>query len=95
MLVPRARKSRHAHGRSEVWERPGLARAIEREKARLGRRLRQLREERGLTQEEAAEKMGVHTNHVSRIELGDVNVTLATLVAASEAYGVRMHAFFE
>lgn len=93
--MSRTRKSRHAHGRSEVWERPGLARAIEREKVRLGRRLRQLREERGLTQEQAAESMGVHSHTVSRQELGEANLTIASLVAASEAYRVEIRAFFE
>lgn len=39
--------------------------------------------------------MGVHTNHVSRIELGEANVTLATLVAASKAYKVELRVFFE
>lgn len=93
--MARPRKSPHDHGRSEIWERPGLTRAIERERARLGRRLRQLREERGLTQQDAAEKMAVHAKHISRLETGVTNVTFATLVAASVAYAVPLRALFE
>jgi DNA-binding XRE family transcriptional regulator len=93
--VPRSPKSRHDHGPSEVWERPALKRAIKREQQKLGLRLRALREKKGLMQEDAAEKMGVHAKHVSRMEMGDANVTIATLVAAAVAYGVPLKVLFE
>ncbi len=71
-----------------------MAKAIRRERRLLGNRLRQLREERKLSQQTAAEKMGVHEKHLSRVESGLVNVTIATLVAASVAYAVPLVALF-
>jgi transcriptional regulator with XRE-family HTH domain len=70
-------------------------RALREEQRRLGVRLRTLREERALTQEQAAEQIGLHSNHLQRLERGAANVTLATLVAVSLAYGVPIHSLFE
>ena len=95
MGVARPRKSPHDHGRSEIWERPGLKRAIKAEREKLGRRLRQLREGKKLSQQMAAEEMGVHAKHISRLETGVSNVTFGTLVAASVAYGVPLKALFD
>jgi transcriptional regulator with XRE-family HTH domain len=69
-------------------------RAIERERTRLGQRLRELRTARGLTQAQAAEAAGVHPVHVARLESGTANVTIATLVAFGLAYGVPVRTFF-
>lgn len=93
--VPANRSSPYSHGRSEVWERPGMRQAIEQAQRKLGLRLRALREEQELTQEVAAEAMAIHVTHLQRIEAGCANVTLATLVAASVAYRVSVAALFE
>jgi transcriptional regulator with XRE-family HTH domain len=71
-----------------------VADAIRTERARLGRRLREIREKRGLTQEQAAEKAGVHPKHIVRVEGGAANVTIATLVALSTAYDTRLRDLF-
>lgn len=92
--MPSARKSPHTHGRSEVRTRKDLAPVIKRELKRLGMRLRALRQERGLTQEQAAEKMGLHPKYLTRLEGGGVNPTLTTLVAASVAYNVPLRELF-
>ncbi len=88
-------KSRHAHGRSEIWERVGLARAVQKERTRLGKRLRALRETRKLTQEEAAELIGVHPYHLRRMEAGTQSATLTFLVAVSIAFRVRLRSLFD
>jgi transcriptional regulator with XRE-family HTH domain len=54
-----------------------------------------LRTERKLTQAEAAEAVGVHPVHVSRIESGEANVTIGTLVALAIAYRVALRDLFE
>jgi DNA-binding XRE family transcriptional regulator len=92
--MPRSGPSPHAHGRSELRERADLKLAVEAEQGRLGSRLRRLRLGRGLTQETAAERIGLHPKHLSRIEAGTVNVTFATLVAISKAYEKRLKALF-
>ena len=81
-------------GRSEVWTRGPTARAIKRELQRLGDRLRQLRLERGFTQEQAAEAIGVHPKHIIKMEQGAANVTVATLVAVSVAFKVPLRDLF-
>lgn len=83
------------HGPSEVRLRPALKRPIEAAQKRLGLRLRQLREERDLTQEEASELAGLHAKHLSVIENGGVNVTFTSMVALAVAYKVSLSAFFE
>ena len=70
-------------------------RALREEQRRLGARLRALREERALTQEQAAEQIGLHSNHLQRLERGAANVTLVTLVAVSLAYRVSVRSLFE
>jgi transcriptional regulator with XRE-family HTH domain len=71
-----------------------LAPVIRRELKRLGIRLRELREDRGLTQEQAAEIIGVHPKSMPRIEGSTANPTVATLVAASVAYKVPLRDLF-
>jgi transcriptional regulator with XRE-family HTH domain len=56
--------------------------------------MRRLREERGLSQERAAELAGVHEKYLSRLESGRANPTLSTLVAMARAYGVEIDALF-
>ena len=92
--MPPARKSPHSHGPSEVRTRKDLAPVIRRALKRLGIRLRELREKQGLTQEQAAEAIGVHPKSMPRIEGGTANPTVATLVAASVAYKVPLRDLF-
>lgn len=81
--------------RSEIWRSPATRRAIGRELLRLGGQLRALREAKGWTLEQAAEKAGVHAVSLSRVETGSVNVTIATLVAVTRALGVSMADLFD
>ena len=81
-----------------MWDRPAIKKAIERARKRLGLRLKALREERRLTQEEAAERAGLHAKHLSVIENASPaakSVSFATLVALAYAYEVSPAAFFE
>lgn len=87
--------SPYAHGRSEIWGRTTLERVITREQRQLGERLRRLRQKAGLTQEEAAERIGIHPKHLGRIEGGTVNVTFATLTALAVAYQVKLVGLFD
>ena len=94
-LKPRsAAPSRHTHGRSEVKKRPEMIAALAEESVKLAARLRVLRRERSLSQESAAQLIGVHPVQLARMERGATNVTLATLVAATRAYGVSLWDLF-
>jgi ribosome-binding protein aMBF1 (putative translation factor) len=62
---------------------------------RLGKRVRTLRRERGLSQEEVAERAAVDPKHVQAIEYGRKNVTFATLQGVAKALGVRLEVLFK
>ena len=61
----------------------------------LAGNVRRLREKAGWTQEQAADAMEIATRHYQKIEAGDVNVTVATLVRVANAFGVDVKALFE
>lgn len=54
----------------------------------LGARIRELRRERGLTQEELAERAGLHSRYISRVELGGANFGVSVLFDLAEGLGV-------
>jgi transcriptional regulator with XRE-family HTH domain len=60
--------------------------------ARLGRALLALRLAAGLTQEDAAVKIGIRGNFVSLIENGHRGMRWHTLLAFLNAYGADLHA---
>ena len=60
----------------------------------LGRRIAELRREKGLTQEELAEAMGVSRNHVADIELGVRNTGVWSLLLICRALAVPPAALF-
>ncbi|HEX6101255.1 MAG TPA: helix-turn-helix transcriptional regulator [Thermoanaerobaculia bacterium] len=61
----------------------------------LGRRVAELRREKGLTQEALAEAMGVSRNHVADIELGVRNTGVWSLLLICRALAVAPAALFE
>lgn len=56
--------------------------------ARLGRRLRALRLEAGLTQAELAKRTGIHRPNIARVEAGRHTPSLETLARLASAIGV-------
>ena len=61
---------------------------------RVGRRIAELRRDRGWTQEALAEKLGSSVQWVSRIEGGTVNLTIHTLVGLARVLDVDMVELF-
>jgi transcriptional regulator with XRE-family HTH domain len=61
----------------------------------LGRRIAELRHEKGLTQEALAEAMGVSRNHMADIELGARNTGVWNLLLICKALTVAPAALFE
>jgi transcriptional regulator with XRE-family HTH domain len=70
------------------------SRALAGSLARLGARIRELRVQGGLTQEQVAELARLDAKHMQAIEMGRENVTMATLVAISKALGVKLADLF-
>lgn len=55
---------------------------------KLGLRLRELRNKRGLTLEDTEEHGVKSWKHLQRIEAGEANITMATLLQLSKIYRV-------
>ena len=56
----------------------------------LGSRIRAIREEKGLSQEELGFRSNLHRTYISEIELGQKNPTYLTLIKISEALGISI-----
>jgi len=56
----------------------------------LGTRVRVLRRDQGLTQEELADRAALNPRHVQKVEAGELNVTISTLSALALALGVTI-----
>jgi transcriptional regulator with XRE-family HTH domain len=61
---------------------------------RFGRRIRELRQARGLSQEELAFRAGLHRTYVSSAERGERNVALVNLERLARALGVPLRDLF-
>ena len=57
--------------------------------AQFGARLHALRTQKGYSQEELAEKAGLHRTYVGSAERGERNVSLINLRRLAEALGVK------
>lgn len=61
----------------------------------VGQNIRQIRQERGLTQEELALMSGLSQGYINQLESGKRKFTQKTLCAIAEAVGLPLSAFFK
>ena len=64
-------------------------------KSVFGTAVRVLREERGYSQEELAERANLHRNYVGGVERGERNIGLENIVKLARALSVRTKDLFE
>lgn len=62
---------------------------------RLGANVRALRHARGWTQDDLADKSGLHRAHVGEIERGQTNVTLQTIKTLADTLKVSITALID
>ena len=67
-----------------------MARAKSSQHVALGRALRELREARGLSQEELGFRSGLHRNYVGACERGEINLSFESLLRLAEALTTRL-----
>jgi len=61
----------------------------------LGTRIRELRTQKGWSQESFADRCGINRSHMGDIERGETNVTLATLRTVAQALGTTAAALLQ
>jgi len=61
----------------------------------VGRKIRELRRERKLTQTELATQVGIHQSDLSRMEKGEYKVGLDTLLRILQTFNLGIGDFFE
>lgn len=61
----------------------------------LGERLKKARKDCGLTQEQLAERSGLSTRHIAKIEKGDVNPSFEVLSTLVKMLGVSFDSIFD
>ena len=61
----------------------------------VGRKIRELRRERKLTQTELAAQVGIHQSDLSRMEKGEYKVGLDTLLRILQSFNLGIGDFFE
>lgn len=60
----------------------------------VGEQIRLIRKNKELSQEELAYEAGLHHTHIGKIERGEMNLTLESLVKITKALGISLEEFF-
>ena len=60
----------------------------------LGRRVKELRKQAGLSQDQAAERAGISGKYLGQVERGEVNVSTSILHKLAGVFEVRIEDFF-
>ena len=61
----------------------------------FGRRVKELRIERDLTQSELAEKVGLSHNFIGMVERGERNTSVDKIFKLAKAFDIKLAQFFE
>lgn len=62
---------------------------------RFGSKVRRERAKLGISQEELAERAGVHRTYIGMIERGEKNVTLENIAKICKGLGISIRDFFD
>lgn len=56
---------------------------------KIGKTISRLRKEKGYSQEDFANKIGVHRTYIGMIERGEKNITLVTLTKIAKGFNMK------
>ena len=57
---------------------------------RFGQKLRAIRQQKGISQEQLAAESGLHRTYVSSVERGERNISIVNIEKLAAALGIRM-----
>lgn len=63
---------------------------MENERERIGKRIAELRKEKGISQAKLSELTGIGSGHIARIELGKYSTGIDTLAKIAEVLGYEI-----
>jgi len=72
-----------------------VATSLAASRAAFGKRVRSIRKQRGYSQEDLAERAGLHFTYVSSVERGKRNISLVNIVRLARALRVSPGSLFE
>jgi transcriptional regulator with XRE-family HTH domain len=61
----------------------------------VGKRIKELRQEKGFSQEELANEADIPLSQIGRIERGEINPTISTIAAITMALAISLKSFFD
>jgi XRE family transcriptional regulator, regulator of sulfur utilization len=61
---------------------------------KFGKRIRGLRQQKGWSQEELADKAGLHRTYIGAIERGEQNVSIDNLERLAKVFGLALERLF-
>ena len=61
----------------------------------VGKRIKELRNKFGMTQEEFADRANVHRTYIASLEVGKRNVSIVTLEKITNAFEISLSEFFD
>jgi len=64
-------------------------------RTKFGRRVREKRQKRGLSQEKLASLAGVHRTYIGMIERGEKNITIGNIEKIAGALDIKLADFFQ
>lgn len=64
------------------------------ELVKLGKRIRELRKNKGFSQEEFAHEVGLDRAYIGRVERGESNITILNIIRISYALKVKVEDLF-
>lgn len=62
---------------------------------KVGKRIKELRHQLGISQEELADRADIHRTYIASLEVGKRNISIITLEKIVNALGVSMSEFFD